>query len=175
MLLMQWECPAAAAIWHNTYCHVADSGDSLGDVVVSATTDIVRALGGPRLVPARSPGQLRALVREGLPYAALSAVVSGFGIGSDEAGTILRIPERTLARRKKEKKLSAEESDRLVRLARIAALAEDVLGAREKAARWLASSNRALGGRTPLSELDTDLGAEEVEAVLQRLAHGVVG
>lgn len=154
---------------------MADPGDSRGDVVVSATSDIVRALGGPRLVPARSPGQLRALVREGLPFAALSAVVAGFGLGAGEAGTILRIPERTLARRRKERRLSAEESDRLVRLARIAALAEEILGSREKAARWLSSGNRALGNRTPLSELDTDLGAEEVEAVLQRLAHGIVG
>ena len=161
---------AAAAIWHNAYCHVAELGER-----VSGTADIVRALGGPRLVPARSPGQLRALVRAGLPYAALSAVVSGFRLGAADTGTILRIPERTLARRKKEKRLSAEESDRLVRLARIAALAEDILGSRENAARWLAAGNRALGGRTPLSELDTDLGAEEIEAVLQRLSHGIVG
>ena len=53
---------------------------------MSGTADIVRALGGPRLVPARSPGQLRALVREGLPYAALSAVVAGFGLGAADAG-----------------------------------------------------------------------------------------
>lgn len=161
---------AAVAIWHNAFCHVAELEEP-----VSGTADIVRALGGPRLVPARSPGQLRALVRAGLPYAALSAIVAGFRLGAAETGTILRIPERTLARRKKEKRLSAEESDRLVRLARIAALAEDILGSRENAARWLAAGNRALGGRTPLSELDTDLGAEEVEVVLQRLAHGIVG
>ena len=55
---MQWGGTAAPAIWHNVYRHVADSR---GSVVVSATSDIVRALGGPRLVPARSPGQLRAL------------------------------------------------------------------------------------------------------------------
>src|SRR5262245_12754209 len=103
----------ALAIWHNSNCHVAGSPGG----AVSGTADIVRALGGPRLVPARSPGQLRALVRAGLPYAALAAVVSGFHLGAGDAGTILRIPERTLARRRKEKRLSAEESDRLVRLA----------------------------------------------------------
>jgi putative toxin-antitoxin system antitoxin component (TIGR02293 family) len=162
---------AALAMWHNDNCHVAGSAGG----AVSGTADIVRALGGPRLVPARSPGQLRALVRAGLPYAALSAVVSGFGLGAGDAVTILRIPERTLARRRKEKRLSADESDRLVRLARIAALAEEVLGSRDKAARWLVAENRALGGRAPLSELDTDLGAEEIETVLQRLAHGIVG
>src|SRR5262245_7586520 len=134
---------AALAIWHNDSCHVAASGG----VALSGTADIVRALGGPRLVPARSPGQLRALVRDGLPYAALSAVVSGFRLDTEDAVTILRIPQRTLARRRKEKRLSAEESDRLVRLARIAALAEEVLGSREKAARWLTIESRALGGR----------------------------
>ena len=167
---------AASAIWHNMTCHVAGIETAqTGAGAVSGTADIVRALGGPRLVPARSPGQLRALVRAGLPYAALSAVIAGFRLGTAETGTVLRIPERTLARRRKENRLSAEESDRLVRLARIAALAEDTLGGREKAARWLTSENRALGGRTPISELDTDLGAEEVEAALQRLSHGIVG
>jgi putative toxin-antitoxin system antitoxin component (TIGR02293 family) len=167
---------AASAIWHNLNCHVAriETGQT-GAVAVSGTADIVRALGGTRLVPARSPGQLRALVRAGLPYAALSAVITGFRLGAAETGTALRIPERTLARRRKEKRLSAEESDRLVRLARIAALAEETLGGRDRAARWLTAENRALGGRTPISELDTDLGAEEVEAALQRLAHGIVG
>ncbi len=142
---------------------------------MSGTADIVRALGGPRLVPAKSPGQLRALVRAGLPYASLAAVAAAFELPALDAVSILRIPQRTLARRKKERRLSAEESDRLVRLARIAALAEEVLGSRDAAGRWLAAQNRGLGGRTPLSELDTDLGAEEVESVLLRLAHGIVG
>jgi putative toxin-antitoxin system antitoxin component (TIGR02293 family) len=101
--------------------------------------------------------------------------VAGFGLAALDAAAILSIPERTLARRKKEKRLSAEESDRLVRLARIAALAESTLGSRAKASAWLAAGNTALGGRVPVSELDTDLGAEEVEAVLTRLSHGVVG
>lgn len=142
---------------------------------MSGTADIVRALGGPALVPAKSPGELRALVRAGLPYAVFAAVIEGFGLAPPEAVAILRIPVRTLARRKKQKRLSADESDRLVRLARIAALAVETLGTREKAARWLSAGNRALGGETPLSRLDTDLGAEEVESALLRLAHGVVG
>jgi putative toxin-antitoxin system antitoxin component (TIGR02293 family) len=159
---------AATAIWHNQTCQLAGGA-------MSGTADIVRALGGSRLVPAKSPGQLRALVRAGLPYASLAALAAGFRLEALDAGSILRIPGRTLARRKKEKRLSMEESDRLVRLARIAALAEETLGTREKAALWLSTSNRALGGETPLSRLDTDLGAEEVEAVLRRLAHGVIG
>ena len=52
---------------------------------MSGTADIVRALGGPRLVPAKSPGQLRALVRAGLPYASLAAVAAAFELPALDA------------------------------------------------------------------------------------------
>jgi putative toxin-antitoxin system antitoxin component (TIGR02293 family) len=136
---------------------------------------VIRTLGGPELVHARSLDELRERLRSGLPFASLAAVASSFGLAGDDARSILRIPARTLARRKRERRLSPDESDRLYRLGRIATLAEDVLGERAKAARWLRTENRALGSVTPLSRLDTDLGAEEVEAVLLRLAHGVFG
>ena len=136
---------------------------------------MIRTLGGPDLVHARSLEQLRERLRAGLPYASLAAVATGFGLGGEDTSTVLRIPARTLARRKRERRLSPEESDRLYRLGRIATLAEDVLGDRRKAADWLRAGNRALGGSAPLSRLDTDLGAEEVEGILLRLAHGVFG
>jgi len=142
---------------------------------MGAIDDIVRTLGGPRLVPARTPAELRDALRAGLPYGSLAAVATGFSIDGSAIVAILRIPQRTLARRKKERRLTAEESDRLFRLGRVATLAEEVLGSRAKATSWLHADNRALGGAAPLSELDTDLGAEQVEAVLLRLAHGVVG
>ncbi len=141
---------------------------------MGAIADIIRTLGGPRLVPAKTAEELRNALRAGLPYGSLAAVSTGFAIDGSAIVAILRIPPRTLARRKKERRLSAEESDRLFRLGRVATLAEDVLGSRTKAAAWLRSGNRALGGATPLSALDTDLGAEEVEAMLLRLAHGVL-
>jgi putative toxin-antitoxin system antitoxin component (TIGR02293 family) len=142
---------------------------------VSGISDVVRTLGGPRLVPARSAEQLRDLVRAGLPYASLTAVASSLSLDGAAVVSILRIPARTLARRKRERRLSPDESDRLFRLGRVATLAEEVLASREKATLWLHAANRGLGGASPLSQLDTDLGAERVEEVLLRLAHGVVG
>ena len=69
--------------------------------------------------------------------------------------------------------LHADESDRLLRLGRVAALAEQVLGSRDKATVWLHAANTALGEESPLSRLDSDLGARQVEDVLVRIAHGV--
>lgn len=133
-----------------------------------------QALGGPRVLA--GPGRLDVLadqVREGLPYAALGALARRYDIPLRELTAVLDIPERTLARRKREGKLRTGESDRLVRVGRVAALAEEMLGATDKAARWLRRPNPALGGRAPLQALATDLGATQVETVLHRLEHGV--
>lgn len=113
-------------------------------------------------------------VRSGLPYSALESVASRFGLSTAELLTILRIPQRTLARRKKTQVLAADESDRLVRLARIAAFAEETHGNPVRASRWLREPNAALGNAVaPIHWLDTDLGAKEVEELLIRMAHGI--
>jgi putative toxin-antitoxin system antitoxin component (TIGR02293 family) len=136
---------------------------------------IVATLGGSRALKRKNVTleHLQAQVRTGLPYSALEAVASGFEIDTADLVAVLHVPPRTLARRKREKRLHADESDRLFRLGRIAALAEEVLGSRAKATRWLHQPNRALGSATPLHQLDTELGARQVENLLIRIAHGV--
>ncbi len=136
---------------------------------------IVATFGGSRAFRRKNVTleELQAQLRAGLPYSALEAVASGFEIGTADLVKVLHVPPRTLARRKREKRLHADESDRLFRLGRTAALAEEVLGSREKATRWLHQPNRALGSETPLRQLDTELGARQVEDLLIRIAHGV--
>jgi putative toxin-antitoxin system antitoxin component (TIGR02293 family) len=135
------------------------------------TSEIVEALGGESRV--RNPEEMRAWVREGLPFESLESVVQRFGLKREEVSWVLDLPERTLTRRRQEQRLRPAESDRLFRVTRIAVQAEQVLGSTDKAARWLHTENRALGGQTPLALLDTDLGTREVEEVLGRIEHGV--
>jgi putative toxin-antitoxin system antitoxin component (TIGR02293 family) len=139
-------------------------------------TSIYETLGGAQVFHQDHSGltALAEQIRLGLPYAALEAVTGRLALSREQIAQALQLPERTLARRKKESRLSPAESDRLFRLARIAAQAGDVLGSEDKAARWLRRSNRALGGRVPLALLDTDAGTREVEEVLGRIEHGVV-
>jgi putative toxin-antitoxin system antitoxin component (TIGR02293 family) len=139
------------------------------------TSEIVNVLGGrvagTRAV--RTPEELKAWIREGLPFSSLETVMKRFGLNRDEVSSALDLPPRTLARRKQERRLRPAESDRLFRLARLAAQAAQVLGSEDKASRWLHTPNRALGGEAPLTLLDTDLGARQVEDVLGRIEHGV--
>ncbi|WP_058557153.1 antitoxin Xre/MbcA/ParS toxin-binding domain-containing protein [Thiohalocapsa sp. ML1] len=113
------------------------------------------------------------LIRRGLPAPALDALARNAGLAKADIAAAVGIPERTLARRKQEGRLHAEESSRLVRLARVIARAEQVFEEPAAAIDWLKSANAALGGATPLSLLDTDIGAEGVMDTLGRIEHGV--
>ena len=77
-----------------------------------------------------------------------------------------------MQRRRRTGRLARFESDRLYRLARIVALAQQSLGDRQSAARWLKRPNRALGGAAPIGAIDTEPGARQVENVLGRIAFG---
>lgn len=136
---------------------------------------IVKTLGGWGVLRERLADYAAVIerTRTGLPYAALESVATRYAIPVPRLARVLGLPARTLARRKKERRLATGESDRLLRLARVAAGAEDVLGAAAKAGQWLQKPNRAFRGAAPLDLLDTDLGAEEVVTVLGRIEHGV--
>jgi putative toxin-antitoxin system antitoxin component (TIGR02293 family) len=90
--------------------------------------------------------------------------------------TLLRvvgIAQCTLKRRSG-KRLRPDQSDRLVRVARVIDFAEASIGTRSRAIDWLSVPNRALLGARPIEDLDTDAGAKQVETVLGRLREGTV-
>lgn len=140
-----------------------------------AASGIAQALGGRRVLRlgAASERDLRRRVEAGLPYASLDAVMTKFGLTRPEMSAVLRLPQRTMARRKREGRLDPNESDRLLRLARIAAEAARILGDEEAAAGWLRDPNVALGGEVPMALLQTDIGARQVEQILGRIEYGV--
>ena len=87
----------------------------------------------------------------------------------------LGISERTLHRLKHAPVVPATIADKVARAHDVITRASEVLGSRAAAQRWLARSSPALGGKTPLSHLDTSLGWEQVKQVLGRIEHGIPG
>lgn len=158
------------------WCHDAlqRTSPSAGWPVTNAA--IIRQLGGTRVIPrtVRTDLEFVAALREGLPVAAAEALVASGALTTEGLHRVI-IPRRTLAlRRQLGRALTAEESDRLARVARVLVLADEVLGEAEKTHRWLRKPNRGLGGQVPLELLSTEAGARVVEQALGRLAHGVV-
>lgn len=144
--------------------------------MAKSTTNVLELLGGEKVLKRQVSGieDLREVVREGLPFRALESLAKAMEVQTAALTKIIRVAPRTLARRKEsESSFNSIESDRIYRVARIMSLSIEVLGSREKAKEWLSRPNRALGGENPLSLLDTDVGAKQVEEVLGRIAHGV--
>ena len=142
--------------------------------MVSELRAVVKELGG-RSVLGRNLASSRDLceaIREGFPPAVVEELMQASGLTLKELAESLDLSPRSLQRRRRSGRLARFESDRLYRLARIVALAQQSLGDRESAARWLKRSNRALGGAAPISAMDTELGARQVENVLGRIAYG---
>jgi putative toxin-antitoxin system antitoxin component (TIGR02293 family) len=83
-------------------------------------------------------------------------------------------PKRTLMRRKaSDALLTPEETDKALRLARIAVQADRTFGNPEKSALWLRRENRALGGKRPIDLLATETGSRIVEELLGQIEHGM--
>jgi len=138
--------------------------------------NIAEVLGGKKVLgrAVKSLTDLAELVREGLPAGSVIALAEKLDLGNAALSRKLGIPQRTMTRRlSQHSRLSVAESDRTVRLARVYATAVEMIGNKEKAVEWLRTPNRALAGERPLDQLDTDLGAREVEDVLGRIAYGV--
>jgi putative toxin-antitoxin system antitoxin component (TIGR02293 family) len=94
------------------------------------------------------------------------------GFSKQEIHTFV-IPARTWRHRQAKKEpLTIEESDRVVRLARIQAAAEDVFGDPHKANRWLREPLGVLDSKSPLDVAQTESGARLIEQLLAKIDWG---
>lgn len=141
-----------------------------------SVAEIVAVLGGKKTFkrPVRSTDDLAKQVRFGLPASTVELLAGTLSLHRSQVAERLNIPSRTLSRRMATKsRLTHDESDRAMRMARVVALAKEVLGSDEKASHWMSNPNRALGGKKPFDQLDTEPGVRSVEEVLYRIAYGM--
>lgn len=142
---------------------------------MSTLEGMVRLMGGRKLLakPVRRDADLERLVNVGLPAAVVRHLAESTGTSLRLLQEITHIDRSTFSRRLKQRALlKVSESDRVARVARIAALAVEALG-RNDGLQWLRESNAALGGRIPFELLGTDAGARQVEQIIGRIEHGV--
>jgi putative toxin-antitoxin system antitoxin component (TIGR02293 family) len=123
---------------------------------------------------AANPAELIRQLERGFSFKTLQAFESRSGLALSRLAAVVGIPERTLARRKVSRRLTPDESERLLR---ISAVFEDAVelfeGDVAAAVNWLATPRKALGDRTPLAYARTEPGAREVENLIGRLEHGI--
>lgn len=137
---------------------------------------IAEVLGGKKNLrrEVETSSDLAKATRLGLSVNSLDTLAQELTMQRTAVAKLLGISERTMSRRISSKtRLTPAESDRIVRLARVLAQAQETLGDKEKASRWLQTPNRALEGDKPIDRLDTDIGVRSVEQVLGRIEYGL--
>jgi putative toxin-antitoxin system antitoxin component (TIGR02293 family) len=142
---------------------------------MSTLETMILLMGGPKRLrkQVRRDTDLEQAVATGLPAEVVRHLADSTGATLRELQEITFIDRSTFARRIRQRaRLKVDESDRIARVARVAALAMDALG-RDEGLLWLREPNAALGGRIPLGMLGTDAGARQVEQVIGRIEHGV--
>jgi putative toxin-antitoxin system antitoxin component (TIGR02293 family) len=142
---------------------------------MSTLETMIALMGGQKLLRkhVRQDTDLEQAVATGLPAEVVRHLADSTGATLRQLQEITLIDRSTFSRRIKQRaRLKVDESDRVARLARVAALAMDALG-RDEGLRWLREPNVALGDRIPLGMLGTDAGARQVEQIIGRIEHGV--
>ncbi len=113
-------------------------------------------------------------IRQGLTYKAFTTLEKALDMPQKELADVLQIPISTLRRRKEANRLHMDESDRIVRYARIKEAALDMMqGDNSAAIKWLHSPLELLSNESPLDHANTEMGARDVEDLITRIRHGV--
>jgi len=120
-----------------------------------------------------STSRLVEAIEEGLAVEELEVLRAGLDMPMEKLASRLGISKATLHRRKRTGRLGPEESDRVLRFARLTGKAVEVFETKENARRWLSSPQAGLGGAVPLDYAETEIGAREVEDLLGRIEYGV--
>jgi putative toxin-antitoxin system antitoxin component (TIGR02293 family) len=113
-----------------------------------------------------------ALVRRGVAAGMYQWLKESLDVSDQRLSKVVRISQRTVKRRLEEGRFHSDESERLVRVARLTERTKEVFEDLERAREWLKSPQFALGGEVPLEYADTEPGAQIVEDLLGRIEHG---
>ncbi|MBA2434152.1 MAG: DUF2384 domain-containing protein [Verrucomicrobiota bacterium] len=123
--------------------------------------------------PNPSPATVIQVVQEGLDFAELESLREQLDLPLDRLASQLGLARATLHRRKASGRLTSNESDKVLRFARLLGQAVQLFGGIEEARQWLKAPQRGLGGAVPLDYAQTETGAREVENLLGRIDYGV--
>jgi putative toxin-antitoxin system antitoxin component (TIGR02293 family) len=112
-------------------------------------------------------------IRSGTNAHSLVGAATTLGVSRETIFGLVGLPTSTANRKiARGELLETAATERLARIALIGRDAEETFGDPEIARAWLTSGNTALGGATPLSLLDTDIGTREVSKVLVAINYG---
>jgi putative toxin-antitoxin system antitoxin component (TIGR02293 family) len=122
----------------------------------------------------RNLQQLEEELDKGLPIKTLATLMDKAGVDLETLAPVLGTGYSTLRNHRRNRtRLTPEQSAKAYRFARIFERATEVIGSEDDARGWLHEGVLALGKRTPMEAMSSEIGSERVQHLLERLDDGV--
>ena len=121
----------------------------------------------------RNDNDFISIIRAGIPKRAMTHLMEVADISLIEMASIIHTSDRTLRRYTENQKLSQEQSERMVEMARLYSRGEEVFGSMNDFKIWMDSILLPFGNKKPKEFLDTSLGIAMIMDELGRIQYGI--
>lgn len=151
----------------------AVSYNNLHDTTISRTIGLMGMNGKRDFGAIKNENDFISLIRSGIPKQAMNHLMDVADLSLNEMAAIVHTSDRTLRRYGAQQKLSQEQSERMVEMARLYSRGEEVFGSMPEFKQWMDTVLLPLGNKKPKEFLDTSLGIAMIMDELGRIQHGI--
>jgi putative toxin-antitoxin system antitoxin component (TIGR02293 family) len=121
----------------------------------------------------RNDNDYISVIRTGIPKQAMTHLMQVADLTLTEMAAIIHTSDRTLRRYTPQQKLSQEQSERMVEIAKLYSRGEEVFGSLDEFRQWMNTVLLPFGNKKPKDYLDTSLGINMIIDELGRIEHGI--
>ena len=113
------------------------------------------------------------IIRNGIPKQVMTHLMEVADLSLTEMAAIVHTSDRTLRRYTPQQKLSQEQSERMIEMARLYSRGEEVFGSMNSFKEWMNTILLPFGNKRPKEFLDTSIGINMLMNELGRIEHGI--
>ena len=147
---------------------------AMQDTTCTRTIGIMGMQGKRDFMGIKNDNDFIDVIRTGIPKQAMTHLMEIADITLTEMANIIHTSDRTLRRYTAQQKLSQDQSERMVEMARVYSRGEEVFGTMEDFRQWMDSKLLPFGNKKPKEFLDTSLGISMILDELGRIEHGIL-
>ena len=122
----------------------------------------------------RNDNELINIIRRGIPKMAMASLLDVGNLTLADMAVITHTSDRTLRRYKPQEKLTQDQTERMIELAKLYTRGEEVFGTMELFNEWMNSRLLPFNNKRPKDYLDTLVGINMISDELGRIEHGVL-
>ena len=140
------------------------------------TIELTSVLGGENVLNKNIDNRMDLvdLGNRGVNKNALIHLAEYLSLSLQQMASLLSISTKTIQKYTSNQHFNRNVSEKIIKIAEVAAKGSDVFGSRERFLIWLNEDNKALNDKTPSSLLGSNLGIDLVLDELGRVEHGVL-